>query len=165
MYTITCTFVQSYVVFGTGNWLGINIDMVTLSNYTTVMPTNVIHTVHNTNITMQNKIHLYIVSWAPAGGWGGCMSRPSPSLENPHTFLAILGAFLLLSLHKGAFLLRFFHYGGPSSPCGVLFATFYFMVGVFFGLAPPSLRKFLPAPMHSMPTYQYAMRTYYLYII
>ena len=30
----------------------------------------------------------------------------------------------------GAFLLRFSHFGG-------LFATFYFMVGTFFGLAPP----------------------------
>ena len=69
-------------------------------------------------------------AWTPAVG-ARVGRRPSPPpLENKKkVFWAILGAFLL----------RFSSYGG-------LFATFYFMVGAFFGACPP-LRKFLRAPM------------------
>ena len=74
----------------------------------------------------------------------GGKSRPSPlppPLENKNkSFLAILGAFLLLFLHMGAFLLRFSHFWGPFC---------YFLHhdgGLFLGLAPP-LQKFLRAPM------------------
>ena len=80
-------------------------------------------------------------AWALAGG-GARVGRRPPPLENKNIiFLAILGAFLLLFLHIEAFLLRFSHFVG-------LFATFYFMVEAFlWACPPPSLRKFLRAPM------------------
>ena len=67
---------------------------------------------------------------------GGGKSRPSPlPLENKN-FLAILRAFLLLFLQMEAFFLRFLIFGGPFTMWGP-FCYFYFMVGAFFGLAPP----------------------------
>ena len=74
---------------------------------------------------------------------GGGKSRTSPLPPPPpprklkKRFWAILGAFLLLFLHMGAFLVRFSNFLGAFSPCGGHFATFYFMVGPLFGFAPP----------------------------
>ena len=79
-------------------------------------------------------------------GGGARVGRPPP-IEKKRSSLTILGAFLLLFLHMGPFLLLFFSFLGAFSPCGGLFATFYFMVGAFFGACPPPLRKFLRAPM------------------
>ena len=68
-------------------------------------------------------------AWALTGGARVGRRLPPPSKIKKY-FWAILGAFWLFFLHMGAFLLRFSHFGG-------LFATFYFMVEAFFGLAPP----------------------------
>ena len=83
-------------------------------------------------------------AWAPAGRGGGSKSRPSPSPLKT-SFLAILGALLLLFLHMGAFLLRFSHFLGPFRHVGaflLLFTSWW----VLFGFAPPPT-KFLRAPM------------------
>ena len=71
-----------------------------------------------------------LLAWTPAGEGKSRPSPPPPQKKIKTSFFTILGAFLLLFLHMGAFLLRFSHFGD-------LFATFYFMVGAFFGLAPP----------------------------
>ena len=70
------------------------------------------------------RVSITWYTWMPAWGWGKSRSSPPPP---PHCF-AILGVFCHFSL------------------CGARSATFYSMVGAFFGLAPP-LRKFLGAPM------------------
>ena len=67
-------------------------------------------------------------AWAPAR----VGRRPPPlPLENKKSFGALLGAFLLLFLHMGAYLLRFSHFWGPF---------YYFLLhggGFFLGLPPP----------------------------
>ena len=77
---------------------------------------------------------------APAGGGGARVGRPPP-LEDKKSFFGYIGDFLLFFLHMGGFLLRFFSFLGAFSPCGGLFATFYFMVGAFFGACPPPPTK------------------------
>ena len=63
---------------------------------------------------------------------------PPPSLQNKTSFLAILvGAFLLLFLHMGTFLLRFSHFWGPFHHVGAFSLLFTSWWGSFFGLAPP----------------------------
>ena len=84
-------------------------------------------------------------AWAPAGGG---KSKPSPPpLEKKRSSLAILGAFLLLFLHMGPFLLRFSHFWGPFYHVGAFLLLFTSWWGPFWGRAPPPLRKFLRAPM------------------
>ena len=72
---------------------------------------------------------------ARRGGGGARVGRRPPPLKKKN--LTILVAFLLLFLHMGAFLLYMFSsFLGAISPCGGLFATFYFMVGAFFWACP-----------------------------
>ena len=84
---------------------------------------------------------LALLIWAPAGGSSvGRRPPPPPPLENK----TILGGYIV-----GLFAnFSFGNYGGPFSPCGDFFATFFSMVGAFFRFAPPPpIRKFLQAPM------------------
>ena len=93
----------------------------------------------------------------PQGGGGARVGRrPPPSKKNIKNWL-YWGPFCYFFFIWGPFCYFFFIWGpfcfvflilGAFSPCGCLFATFYFMVGAFFGLTPPPpLRKFLLAPM------------------
>ena len=81
-------------------------------------------------------------AWAPVG-WARVGRRPPPPplprVESEKSFLAILGAFLLLFLDMGASLLLFLDMGAFL----LLFTSWW---GPFLGLAPP-LQKFLRAPM------------------
>ena len=62
--------------------------------------------------------------------------RPSPPPQKyKKYFWAILGAFMLRFSHLGAF-----------SPCGGLFATFYFMGEAFFWACPPPYENFCGRP-------------------
>ena len=67
--------------------------------------------------------------------------RPPPPLENKKKFFWLYwGPFCYFFFIWGPFCYVFLIFGS-------LFATFYFMVGAFFGASPPPLRKFLRAPM------------------
>ena len=80
-------------------------------------------------------------AWAPAGGWG--KSKPSPPpLEKKKFFGYIRGLFATFSLY-GALFATFL---GAFSPCGSLFAPFYFMVGAFLGACPPPYENFCGLP-------------------
>ena len=72
-------------------------------------------------------------AWAPAVG--GSKSRPSPPSKK--SSLAILGAFWLLFLYMGPFLLRFSHFWGPFHHVGAFFLLFTSWWGPFLGRAPP----------------------------
>ena len=88
---------------------------------------------------------MYTLDVKAGNAMGGCRGGRARAGHRPpmeKNCFAILWAFLLLFLHMGAFLLRFSHLPGGGggvafSPCGGIFATFYFMVGAYFGLAPP----------------------------
>ena len=77
-------------------------------------------------------------AWALAGG-ARVGRRPPP----PHSKIKKY----IFGLYWGPFYYFFFIWGpfcyaflilGAFSPCGGLFATFYFMVEAFFGLPPPT---------------------------
>ena len=88
-------------------------------------------------------------AWAPADWGSGGKSRPSPPpFDNKKKFFCYIGQcfFATFSSYGGLFA-TFFSFLRAFSPCGGLFATFFFMVGVFFWACPPSLQKFLLAPM------------------
>ena len=74
----------------------------------------------------------------------GGKSRPAPlpplSKIKKKFFWLYCGPFCYFFFIWGPFCYVFLIFGG-------LFATFYFMVGAFFGACPPPLRKFLWAPM------------------
>ena len=72
-------------------------------------------------------------------------SRPSPPLEKKLGGY-IGGLFCYFFFIWGPFCFVFLLFGGLFTMWGP-FATFYFMVGAFFWACPPSLRKFLRAPM------------------
>ena len=75
-----------------------------------------------------------------AGRGGGGKSRPSPPPPRKlkKKFLAILGAFLLLFFHTGAFFLRFSHFWGPFHHVGAFLLLFTSWWGSFLGLPPPT---------------------------
>ena len=89
---------------------------------------------------------------------GGGKSRPSPPfLENKkNVFWAILGAFLLIFLHMGAFLLRFSHFWGPFSPCGAFLLHFTSWWGLFCLACPP------PPTKISADAHEHAPRKFFL---
>ena len=78
----------------------------------------------------------------PQGGGG--KSRPSPPFENKKSFLAILGALLLLFLPTGTFLLRFSQFWGPFHHVGAFLLLFTSWWGPFVGLAPPPTKMLAP---------------------
>ena len=78
-------------------------------------------------------------AWAPAGG-GARVGRRPPPPSKKRSFLSILGAFLLFFFIWGPFCYVFLILGA-FSPCGGLFATFYFMVEAFFWACPPPPTK------------------------
>ena len=51
------------------------------------------------------------------------------------------GPFCYFFFICGPFLVTYFSFSGAFSPCGGLFATFYFMVRAFFGACPPPPTK------------------------
>ena len=64
-------------------------------------------------------------------------SPPSPPSKKIIFFVLYWGPFCYFFLYGGLFA-TFFSFWGPfHHACGCLFATFYFMVEAFFGLAPP----------------------------
>ena len=64
---------------------------------------------------------------------GARVGRRPPPPSKKKFFWLYWGALLLLFLHMGRpFCYVFLIFGGLFSPCGGLFATFYFMVGAFF---------------------------------
>ena len=77
-------------------------------------------------------------AWAPAGGGDARVGRrPLPSsLSKKKSFLAILGAFLLLFLHMGTFLLRFSHFCGPFHHVGAFSLLFTSWWGPFLSMLP-----------------------------
>ena len=99
--------------------------------------------------------------WAPAGGGAKVDRRPPPPLEKKN-FLGYIGDLFATFFYMGAFLLRFSHFGGLfTMHVGAFFATFYFMVEAFFGLAPPPIRKILRAPMIARRVREHAPRTFF----
>ena len=72
-------------------------------------------------------------------GWGKIRPSLPPPPPRKNIFVPILGAFLLLFLRTGAFLLRFSHDGGPFSPCGGLFATSYSSPMAPLAMLPPDV--------------------------
>ena len=98
-------------------------------------------------------------AWTPSGEGGG-KSRPlpPPPLDKKRSSLAILGAFLLLFLHMGAFLLRFSHFWGSFYHVGP-FCYFSLHGGGLFWSLPP-LRKFLRAPMIARRVREHAPRNF-----
>ena len=79
-------------------------------------------------------------AWAPARVGRRPPPPPSPLENEKKSVWALLGAFLLLFLHMGAYLLRFSHFWGPF---------YYFLLhggGLFLGLPPPPLRNFCGRP-------------------
>ena len=81
-------------------------------------------------------------AWAPAGGGGGGKSKPSPPPSKKRSYLAILGAFLLLFLYMGPFLLRFSHFWGLFHHVGTFLLFFTSWWGPFWGRAPPPYENF-----------------------
>ena len=84
-------------------------------------------------------------------------SRPSPRpppRKNKKKFLAILGAFLPLFLHMGAFLQRFSHFWGP-------FCYFLLHGGVFFWACPLPPTKISAAPMIARRVREHASRKFF----
>ena len=72
-------------------------------------------------------------AWAPAGGGQELAIPPSKKSS-----LAILGAFWLLFLHMGPFLLRFSHFCGPFHHVGAFSLLFTSCGGGgFFGACHP----------------------------
>ena len=69
-------------------------------------------------------------AWAPAGGGARVSRHPLPPLEKKSS-LAILGAFLLLFLYMGPFLLRFSHFWGPFHHVGAFLLLFTSWWGPF----------------------------------
>ena len=96
-------------------------------------------------------------AWAPAGG-GARAGRPPP-LEK--SSLAILGAFWLLFLHMGPFLLRFSHFWGPFHHVGAFLLLFTSWWGLFLGRATPPT-KFLQAPMIARRVREHAPRKFFV---
>ena len=87
---------------------------------------------------------------------------PPPPRKYKKKFLGNVGAFLLLFLYMGAFLLRFSHFGGPFHHVGEFLLLFTSWWGPFFGLAPPPLQKFLQAPMIARRVREHAPRNFFL---
>ena len=86
-------------------------------------------------------------AWALAGGGGGGgvgKSKLSPPLKK--SSLAILGAFLLLFLHMGPFLLRFSHFWVPFHHVGAFLLLFTSLWGPFGGVPPPPYENFCGLP-------------------
>ena len=100
-------------------------------------------------------------TWAPAGGGARVSRHPPPPQKN--SSLAILGAFLLLFLHMGPFLLRFSHFWGSFHHVQEPFCYFLLHGGGFFGgVPPPPLRKFLRAPMIARRVREHAPRKFFV---
>ena len=101
-------------------------------------------------------------AWAPAGGGGGgarVSRHPPPSKKR--SYLAILGAFLLLFLYMGPFLLRFSHFGGLFHHVGTFLLLFTSWWGPFWGRAPP-LTKISAAPMIARRVREHAPRNFFV---
>ena len=73
-------------------------------------------------------------AWAPAGG-GKC--RPSPPPPSKKDFWLYWESFCYFFFIYGGLFATFSHFWGPFHHGG----PFYFMVGVFFGLAPAPPKK------------------------
>ena len=74
-------------------------------------------------------------AWTPTGGGGARAGHPPPPSKK--SSLAILGAFWLLFLHMGPFLLRFSHFWGPFHHVGAFLLLFTSWWGPFLGRATP----------------------------
>ena len=69
-------------------------------------------------------------------GRGARVGRRPPQKKTKKVFWLYLGPFCYFFFIWGLFPM-FFSFLGAFSPCRGLFATFYFMVGVFFWACPP----------------------------
>ena len=93
---------------------------------------------------------------------GGGKNRPSPPPSKKKVLWLYWGPFCYFFFICGPFLATYFSFSGAFSPCGGLFATFYFMVRAFFGACPPPLQKFLLAPMIARSVREHTPRKFFV---
>ena len=76
---------------------------------------------------------------ASMGAWGARVGRrpPPPHSKLKKSFFGYIGGLFDTFSSYGGLFATFFSFLGAFSRCGVIFATFNFMVGAFFWACPP----------------------------